>query len=378
MKSDAALASVLEPLYESVLEPERLQVLNQRLAQATGSNITAVLVHDVANGNGDVSLVHGLDAQWMAEQLANHDLLADPLVQRVVPRLCTGRVLNSDDLMPRAQMQRTAAFNDYYRRLDIGQQVAAVAHYDGTSSVTLSMCREVRSPAFDDTAMTLLRNLAPHWVNAYAIQRRLSWLQQRVDTLENALDAVPHAMFLLDLGQRVLRMNAAAERLLSAGDVLGLEEGRPRALQDARALRQLLFAACQGTAQDSEVVRRQGTITLRDASGRNALVATAHPLSTAALRQGIGETAILFLQPVGSGLARDLKTLLRQLFGLTLAEATLADALYRQADLALAAAQTGVSLATAQTRLKLVYDKTGERGQPALMRLLTTLASATA
>lgn len=367
---------MLEPLYESVLEPGRLQIVNQRLAEATGSNITAVLIHDVANGNGDVSLVHGTDPRGMAERLADHDLLTDPWITRVVSKLTTGAVLNSDDLLPRAQMRRTAAYNDYYKLLDIGQQVASVAHYDGASSVTLSMCRGVREPAFDARAMSLLHELTPHWVNAYAIQRRMSWLERRVETMEATLESIPYAMFLLDAAQRVIRMNAAAERLLSAGDMLWLDEGRPRMLLDSRPLQQVLFAACQGLPQDGIPIRRPGTATLRNAAGRNALVATAHPLSTAALRQGNGEAAILFVQPVGSALARDLKALLRRLFGLTIAEATLADALHRHADLSLAASQAGVSPATAQTRLKLVFDKTGERSQPALMRLLAVLASA--
>lgn len=373
-----ALATVLEPLYESILQPARMESLSQELARFTSANITAILIHDVANGNGDVSIVHGRDAQWMAGQLANHDLLTDPWITRVVPQLATGRVIDSDDLLPRAQMQRTEAFNDYYKVLDIGQQVASVAYYDGTSSVTLSMCRGVQEPAFEAQAISLLRELTPHWVNAYAIQRRLCALQQQVETLETALDAAPYAMFLLDAKQCVVRMNATADGLLSTGEALSLKDQRLHAVLDSGLLQEMLFDACKGGSQHGKVVRRQGVVTLRDANGRNVLIATAHPLSTPALRQGRGETAILFVQPVGSALARDLKARLRHLFGLTPAEATLADALYRQADLALAAVQAGISLGTAQTRLKVVFDKTGERGQPALIRLLSAVASGAA
>lgn len=42
-------------------------------------------------------------------------------------------------------------------------------------------------------------------------------------------------------------------------------------------------------------------------------------------------------------------------------------------DLALAAQACGIAVSTAQTRLKVVFDKTGERSQTALVRLLAAL-----
>jgi len=364
---------MLEALYGSVLEDAHLEDLNRLLAQATGSNIVAVLGHDVAHGRGRVAIVHGVDAARMDAALAEHDLLEDPWITRVVPQLATGKVIDSDQLLPRKQMQRTDAFHRYYRRLDIGQQVASVAHYDGGNSVTLSICREVGAAPFADVDLGLLRALTPHWVNAYAIQRRLSWLEQRVEALETAVDHMPTAMMLLDAQQQVLRMNLAAESLLSKGQLLALKDRRPHARFDPRPLQRLLQEACRGSERDGRQVRCGGSATLVDEGGRNALIVHAHPIGPQI--GGGSEAAILFLQPVGAPAARDFKELLRTLFPLTAAEAMLAEAFYLHTDVAEAAQQAGISVSTAQTRLKVIYDKTGERGQPALLRLLSAIAA---
>lgn len=102
------------------------------------------------------------------------------------------------------------------------------------------------------------------------------------------------------------------------------------------------------------------------------LVADIHPLGGDGLH---GAAAVVFLQPVGTPAGSDVASVLRQLFALTPSEAALACALLRQGDLALAADECHVTTGTAQTRLKLVYDKTGVRGQVALVRLLAAVAA---
>ena len=139
---------------------------------------------------------------------------------------------------------------------------------------------------------------------------------------------------------------------------------------DTPLLRRVLQDAVLGRLVDGHPQRLAGKQVLRDASGRNAMVASVHPLAASG-RAG-NQAAVLFLQPLGTG--RVLAADLRQLFGLTAAEASLACALHRHADLALAAQECGICLSTAQTRIKLMYDKTGERGLPALMRLLAAVA----
>lgn len=368
MNDEHALARVLEPLYESILDPGRLDDFTLQLSQATGSHLTGILGHDVACGRGSVARLHGADPHHVASELQSLDLHVDPWVSRATPHLATGRVFDTEDLLPIAQMRRTDAYNAYYRIFGVEQQVAAVGHYDGLNSITLSICRDDRHRLFDENELGLFKRVVPHWVNAYAIMRRLDLLQQRVDSLEAALDQAPMAMFTLSANRQLLRANAGGERLLGLG-VLHRVSGQLSApgWQDA-ALQQLLARATlarpDGRAGDVEKLVLQ-------APGVGALAVTAHPLAPPLLA---GDAALLvFAQPVGAANPARLEQALQHLFGLTDAERRLAVALLQHADLALAAQACGVAMSTAQTRLKVVFDKTGERSQPALVRLLGAL-----
>lgn len=370
MPERPALGDLLESLYASVLDISALETFNRRLAEATDSHITGVLIHDVAGGRGQVSHIHGVDNERLAGLLAEVDLRDDPWMQRVTPQLAIGRVLDSDDFVPRAEALRSGFFNNYYRKLDIVQQVASVGMYDGSNSVTLSLCHGDVRRRYGEAELGLLRALTPHWINAYAMLRRLGGLEHRVATLEQALDHSPLAMFLLKPDLSICRTNAAAERLLGAG-MLRREAAVLTVNGRARAgLHALLQRALRGTSQltGGEVEK----LVLRDADERPCLVVTAHRLvQWSPQEQG---ALLVFVREVRQASVA-LEPALRRLFGLTEAESRLALALFRHADVGAAARECGVTSGTALSRLKTIYDKTGEHGQASLVRLVAAVAA---
>jgi len=371
MLDSRLLGGLLEPLYASVLDVAALDTFNRRLAEATDSHISGVLVHDVAGGRAQVSRIHGIDDALMASLLPELNLHDDPLMQRVAPRLGIGKVLNGEDFLPRAEFQRSDFYNRYYRRLDIVQQVASVGLYDGTNSVTLSLCHGDPKRMYGEAELGLLRALTPHWINAYAMLRRLQGLEQRVETLERTIALSPMAMFVLGGDLRIVGGNAAGEQLLEQG-LLRREAGR-LAVAGATGLdlQALLHRALSGNSrlQGGEVEK----LLLRDGAGRPCLVLTAHRLVECFGReQG---TLLVFVREVGR-MPPSLGTGLQALFGLTEAEVRLALALYRSVDAAVAARECGITPGTAQGRLKMIYDKTGERGQASLVRLVGAVAGA--
>lgn len=370
MAEHAALGELLQHLYASVLDVAALETFNQRLAEVTDSHITGVLIHDVAGGRGQISHIHGVDNTRLAALLAEVDLRDDPWMQRVTPQLAIGRVLNSEDFVPRADALRSGFFNNYYRKLDIVQQVASVGLYDGSSSVTLSLCHGDYRRMYGQAELGLLAALTPHWINAYAMMRRLGGLQQQVATLEQALDHSPVAMLMLAPDLSICRRNAAAERLLGAG--LLCQEGGVLTLRGrARAgLHAMLQRALRGSSElvNGEVEK----LVVRAGDGRPCLVLTAHRLVQWSPQE---QGALLVFAREVTQLAVALEPVLRRLFGLTEAESRLALALYRHADAGAAARECGITAGTALSRLKTVYDKTGEHGQASLVRLVAAVAA---
>ncbi|MEL1265836.1 hypothetical protein [Pseudoxanthomonas putridarboris] len=365
MADHGAFGALLESLYAATLEPQRLEEFCARLAGATGSHIGAIMVQDVHRHGGRLDLVVGADPVEAARY--EREFAADNLwVRRSVDQLATGAVLDSDDFVPRGELRRSRYYNEYLRTGDVEQSVALCAHFDGRNVVTATVCRSGRLPAYSARQLELIRQVAPHWVNAYAIMRRLEGLQERVSSLEAALEQTPTAMFALASNLRLLRANASGERLLSQG-VLHCALGRLsiHGWQDV-ILQQLLSRTLHSGARAGDAER----LVLKDGDG-NSLALTAHPLPPPA---ATGDAALfVFVQPLGAPVLLQLERALQQLFGLTEPERRLAVALLRHADLALAAQECGIALSAAQTRLKVVFDKTGERSQPSLMRLLAAL-----
>ncbi|GAB3510843.1 PAS domain-containing protein [Pseudoxanthomonas daejeonensis] len=370
MDDESKLAAVLEPLYASVLEPDQMAQFSATLGAATSSHIGAVMVHDAGHGRGRLDLLFGADPAQAAIYEAEY--AGDNLwMQRAHGRMAVGGIMDSDSVATRTELRRTRYYNEYLRLGDIEQSVALCAKADAEGVVVATLCRASGLRPYTERDLALMRQVAPHWANAYAIQRRLSWLEQRVESLESAMEAAPLAMMMLDRTQRVSRMNPQAEHLLGQGDLLRLHQGRPEATRNVAALRQALHEAVAGRSGDGRQLRHAGKVVLKDAAGRNALVASVHPLAGPG-RPGAC-AAVLFLQTVGA--ANDLGPALRQLFNLTAAESALACALHHSGDLALAATECGIAMTTAQTRIKTVCSKTGERGQASLIRLVAAVAA---
>ncbi|WP_372016949.1 helix-turn-helix transcriptional regulator [Pseudoxanthomonas sp. 10H] len=371
MLDDAVFDGLLESLYGSVLDHDQLDVFNRRLAQATDSHITGVMIHDVMFGRAEASRIHGVDMARLGAMLDGQDLRDDLWMQRATPQLETCRILDSEAMVERRVAQRSDFFNAYYRRLDIVQQIACVGLFDGANSVTLSICHGDPDRHYGPAEKRLLQRLTPHWVNAYAMMRRLQGLERRAGSLAQALDAAPVAMFALSRELRLSRTNAAGDQLLERGVLQRAPDGRLAGHgAAARPLLDLLQRAVRGRGLlvGGDVER----VVLRDGDDRAGLVVTAHP--TAALAGDGAEALLVFVREVHRPAAA-LEPVLQALFGLTAGEARLAAAMHRHADAALAAQACGITPATAQSRLKLIYGKTGERSQSALGRLLSAVAA---
>lgn len=361
----------MESLYASVLAPERLGEFCERLVGATGSHVGAIMVQDMQRHDGRLDLVVGANPLEAARY--EREFAADNLwLQRGAAQLATGATLDSDDFVSRAELHRSRYYNEYLREGDVEQSIALCAHFDGKNVVTATVCRSGRLQPYTAEHLALLRQVTPHWVNAYALQRRLAQLEQRVDALEHALELLPMAMFMLDRHGRVIRTNAAAEHLLAAGRLLRTPVGLSAPGPDAAPLKALVRDAAIGIDTADGRLRRQGQGVLRNARHQVDLVVAIHPLPPSHVAHA--EAAVMFVQALTATSSGGLMDLLRRAFELTAAEAALATALYRHADLAHAAQACGITPATAKTRLQSIFAKTGEHGQAALMRLLAALA----
>lgn len=181
-----------------------------------------------------------------------------------------------------------------------------------------------------------------------------------------ALDRLPFAAIALDRAFRPIFMNRSGVQLLATATVLRLDAGgicRASNPTETAALHQAVTAtAADG---DSRVLGLNGNDDLR----YSALVDP--PADRGKATEAAA--ALVFVREID---ARSVPTpeALRDLFSLNPSEARLAHALASGLDLKEAAEAQGITLSTARTYLKRLFQKTGANRQAELVRLLVNAA----
>ncbi|MCK5800910.1 MAG: response regulator, partial [Deltaproteobacteria bacterium] len=203
-------------------------------------------------------------------------------------------------------------------------------------------------------------------------------LQADRRSLEQILDALPMAIFLLDGDGRIRQSNHCAQRILRERDALHLDDKRPKPL-DAGARRTLDTLLANATRDDAPC---GGTLSIPRVPTGAPISMLISPLVSADAtdsdpahaRIAPGEedrsavVAMLIADPT-----QDHKTAeatIAGLYGLTPAEARLATELIQGKNLEVASHALGITPNTARTHLKRIFRKTRTSRQGELISVL--------
>lgn len=354
--------ALLRDLYAGVVDPGRFDRFLDGLAAASGSHIATMTLQDLACPERSRAYSVGATGDDLS-RYAGH--AADNIwVQRSLPHLQAGAVLDGDDFVPAAELLRSRYYGEFLEGLDIRHSVAMCgeANMDGVAMVTL--CRSARGGAYDDGTLARLRRIGPHWANAYGLLRALD--AARTEGMADAPLATAVAM--LDRGFHWLRGNAAADRMRSLDWWAPGADGRLEATSAAgrAAWREARRVAATGPAASGAHL-----FAVHGRDGGRVAFAALHPVPA----RGAGDVAhLLVVRPLQPAQRAGFEARLRAVFGLTAAEAALAAALQREGDLAAAAAVLGIAAPGARTRLQSVFSKTDCHRQGELLRLLDAVA----
>jgi DNA-binding CsgD family transcriptional regulator/tetratricopeptide (TPR) repeat protein len=213
------------------------------------------------------------------------------------------------------------------------------------------------SPAF----VALVEQVAP------AVDRRPAPTRGLGGELAEVLDRSLHGLILLAPDGRLRHANLAAERLLAESGGLRITDGRLSAAraEDARRLQALV-----ARAGAPDCGRAGGSMALQTPDRQLPLSVTIVPM-TSERSQAVGadRSVLVCVTDLDAGVAMP-EQQLREIFGLTPAEARLALALFEGLTPAEAAADFGLSLHTVRAQLARVFEKTGASRQSGLMRLM--------
>lgn len=372
MHSDVAgeeIGAFLDLLYAAACTPQHWGPAMEKLADLLGGSSAALSRFNAADGSGSgiTARIDPIMPVRYASHFASRNPFSNHKDARAYVRSWTPKIRFHDDFLPREDVVRTEFYNDFLRpqRIESSMMIGLAA--SGFETCVLNINHATGT--FNAAQVALAQCLHPHLRRAFALSCTLGVATDAPShrDLLQTLDAVAHAILLVDADGRVRHANARAALMLGSTSGLRVENG-VLAASDRSSARQLLAAIGLATAPDAH--RRSAASLGIVRNGTSALHVSVTPLRGG--DHGVFATEALAMVTIKDpDASRDAAgERLQSHYGLTPAETRVALALLDGLRPRDAASQLGVSVQTVRNQLQSLYEKTATSRQAELVLLL--------
>ncbi len=358
------MAAQLDTIYAAAADPERWVEVIARLRTTLRLTFATIATYSADRSRVDaraVGIAQGDYQAFLDKYFRNNQFSTETSTRSA------GSVVPSRSFIDPEIFRRSEMYQEFHRTRDMGEGLRLDIWHEAGMYRSIACFRPWSYGPYEPAEIAFCQRLMPHLQRAAALGHRLRQADLITDAARMALELLPQPVFLL-AGNRSLRYtNEAGHRLLADGEGLKLIHG-------------LLHAANTAYADRFDAA-------LARALGRNG-----QPPSSTAVRlpKRLGAPLALLVVPftndtplsdapilicvtdpdTSSPLRRDY---LIDLFGLTNAEATLANDLLSGQELQEIADRRGRSVHTVRSHLARLMIKTDVNRQSNLLRLLATL-----
>ncbi|UPG73910.1 LuxR C-terminal-related transcriptional regulator [Roseomonas gilardii subsp. gilardii] len=369
------VSTVIGLIYEAGMAPERWPEALGRLADLFGSAAAALHVGE-AGVPARITMAYGLSEEAVRGYGGCYNAL-DP----VTPALLAGAAWKAPATLRQISpaLERTRFFTDWMRPHGMEDGLClGLCPPDRPQQATLRLLRPRRATRFGPPESALLMRLAPHLRRAAEMHHRLASPHARPDgPLVEILNRLACGLMLADSRGALIWANRAASRMLEEADGIGTErQGNLRAGSPGmtRLLRDLVNRAALG---------QHAALPLPRASGKVSLALQAMPITVREVerhRQVLpasprASVLLLLTDPArGAMPTPEICQQLREIYGLTTAEAGVAAWAAQGIGLPEVGQILGITVNTVRTHVRRVFHKTGVRSQAELARQVERLA----
>ena len=278
-----------------------------------------------------------------------------------------------------AAIDRSPFYAEFLLPQDLRYTIGGILDVPSRYLGVVAVQRSPRQGHADRAEIAVMRQLAPHVSRvsrALDVTWRLREAEKTVRSFERALDFLADAALLIRADGTIAYANQAAEEMVRGNDGVRIKHGvihlaDPAARTKYHAALASLHRLAGGDAA------APGAVDLHACrpSGAPAYLLAVRPLpANSRDRTESDALAIVFLHDPASRNAASAR-LLGEVFGLTKAEAGLAQALQAGLSLGDYAQTRGLSLNTIYTHLRRIKEKTGSRRLPELIGKLNELGT---
>jgi DNA-binding CsgD family transcriptional regulator len=364
-------------IYDAALEPDLWPATLTETADMLGAMGGVFFMHDDAAKVIDLGYLGRLDKS-MLSLYQDHYVECDFALAAAL-RNTPGRTIQNCAVSA-AELQQSEFYNGFWRDFGIEHNIASVLLNDANRVLVTGFYRSAGAGDFTSENLRLFDILKPHLRRAAQCFRQFSFLESQSKAAIAALDHLPMGLILVDAAGGVLAMNRGAQEIVACNDGLRSLDGGLAAANrtESEALRGLIAAAAR-TGQ-GRGLHPGGAMALSRPSMLRPLSVLVAPIGREVWANGLdlgGEraAAVVFISDPEARQETPAE-LLRRFYGLTPAEARLAEAMAEGGPLSEAAERLGIGRETARSHLKQVFAKTGTHRQAELVRLLLTSPAA--
>ena len=370
LPTERLFEAAVEQVYGAALDPQRWPAALQAVADMSG-DMGSILIY--SRDDGTFGIIETESLRYLTpdyrDAWSGRDIRAIRSLERGY--FFQRDVITDDDVLTDAEMDSDPFYTEFLAPRGLKYFAAAMVSPDPHVEVALSVQRRLGRPKFSPDETARLRRLGPHIENALRISVRLMDAELTKLSLGDALGRIGIGVFALDSLGRITFSNAAGDRLI--GDGLAIVDGRLRAMQKPDGATHESRAPIDlSSPHDGDGAK---PFLIRGPQSGRAIALYILPVShrPSVEEQFLTHARVLVLAVMLDRNSPPEPALVRDLLGLTLAEARVASLIGSGLAPRAAAQKLAISEETARTVLKRVFAKTGVSRQSELAAMMGRL-----
>jgi DNA-binding CsgD family transcriptional regulator len=294
-----------------------------------------------------------------------HYYALDPFVD-----LPPDRVVTVNELIGNANWRDSEFYQQFLKPLDILHALGADIRTEDGLECRLRVARPHRERPFSENDKALCTVVLPHLKRAVRLHSQLELMDSERRLYAGTVDRMLVGTVTLDETGAVLNSNPVADEMLREGDGLRLINGalRADAAAENRELQRLVKQALSGESGGRPAVVDAISITRKSSRGKLGVLVRSLPRT--GWSKGKRRPSVALFIRDAERKSEASREMVRRLFDLTPAEASLALALANGLTLDEAADGLHIRKNTARAHLRAIFSKIGVTRQTTLVRVL--------